>query len=48
MAEIEKLKKENLEKNASLPPGERAALEEEFEIEQARLESEFNEKMLKT
>ena len=48
MAEIEKQKQEQLEKNADLPENELAELKEKFEIQQARLESEFNEKILKT
>ena len=37
-----------MEQNADLPEAERVALKEKFEIQQARLESEFNEKILKT
>ena len=48
MGEIEKMKEQHMKKNADLPPGERAAAEAQFENEKARLESEFNEKILKT
>ena len=48
MAEIEKMKEEHIKKNANLPEAERVAAEAQFENEKARLESEFNEKILQT
>ena len=48
MREIERLEAEHMAKNASLSEKERQAAEAEFMAEKARLESEFNEKILKS
>lgn len=42
------MKEKHMKENADLPPKERAAAEAQFENEKARLESEFNEKILQT
>ena len=48
MREIERLEAEHMAKNASLSEKERQAAEAEVMAEKARLESEFNEKILKS
>ena len=46
LAEIERLKQEHMKKNAGLNEKERNEAEAAFNAEKARLESEFNEKMI--
>ena len=48
LQEIDRMQKEQLEKMAGLSDKERHAAEAQFSAEKARLESEFNEKMLKS
>jgi len=48
MKEIDKMKNEQLAKMQNLPEKERLEAEATFNAEKARLESEFNEKMLKS
>ena len=48
MREIERLEAEHMAKNASLSEKERQAAEAQFMAEKARLESEYNEKILKS
>ena len=42
------MKQEHLKKNASMTDEQRRAAEAEFAAEKARLESEFNEKLLRS
>ena len=46
--EIEKMKQEHLEKNPDLSEQDRQIAEAQFNAEKARLESEFNERLLKS
>jgi hypothetical protein len=48
MAEIERMQAEQLAKMKDLPESERIEAEAQFNAEKARLESEFNEKILKS
>ena len=48
LAEIERMEQEHLAKNSTMSDEQRHAAEAEFMAEKARLESEFNERMLKT
>ena len=48
MAEIDRMAAEQLAKMKDLPENERIEAEAQFNAEKARLESEFNEKILKS
>ena len=48
LKEIERMRQEHLRKNANLTDEQRRAAEAQFAAEKARLESEFNEKLLRS